>query len=121
MSTVIGMRSSPWTLFGFVGVLLILGLGLVDPQAAMGPNTSVPAAGADTTEEKIYYYVELSTGGASFFVTINDTPFMQATSAGGEAMSSPANARHCLIKRLYERLAQSTGLTKPLWYASTPL
>ncbi|MCS3862946.1 hypothetical protein GGP86_002735 [Salinibacter ruber] len=33
----------------------------------------------------------------------------------------PQDARLCLIKRLCGRLAQSTGLTRPFCYASTPL
>jgi len=65
-------------------------LSTINPNAAMEPS---PPTAEDTTEEKLFYYVELSTGGASFYVQINGTPFMQARSAGGEAMSSPVNVR----------------------------
>lgn len=54
--------------------------------------SSAPAA-QDTTEEGPYYYVELSTGGAAFFVAINETPFFQTTSAGGAFKASPVNDR----------------------------
>ena len=65
-------------------------LSTINPNAAMEPS---PPTAEDTTEEKLFYYVELSTGGGSFYVQINGTPFMQARSAGGEAMSSPVNVR----------------------------
>ncbi|WP_146110021.1 hypothetical protein [Salinibacter sp. 10B] len=57
----------------------------------MESATSAQPADADTTKEELYYYLELSTGGASFYVTINDRHFMQATSAGGQAKASPVN------------------------------
>ena len=50
-----------------------------------------PPADADTTEEKLYYYLELSTGGGSFYVRLNGRPYLQATSAGGRAKSAPVN------------------------------
>ncbi|PQJ33894.1 hypothetical protein BSZ35_04110 [Salinibacter sp. 10B] len=76
-----------------VVALLHLGIGPTGPPVVIESPPTASSADTDSTEEKIYCYVELSTGGASFYVTINDTPFMQATSAGGEAMSSPVNVR----------------------------
>lgn len=62
-------------------------------QVSVEQSSSSASAARDTTEEGPYYYVELSTGGAAFFVTINDTPFFQTTSAGGAFKASPVNDR----------------------------
>jgi hypothetical protein len=68
---------------------LLLGVITTDRHFAVG-SSPVPSAN-DTTEKKLYYYVELSTGGGSFNVTLNGRPYLRATSAGGEAKSAPAN------------------------------
>ncbi|PQJ33895.1 hypothetical protein BSZ35_04115 [Salinibacter sp. 10B] len=57
----------------------------------MESSSTAPPADADTTEEKLYYYLELSTGGGSFNIALNGRPYLRATSAGGEAKSTPAN------------------------------
>jgi hypothetical protein len=70
-----------------VGVLL--GASLANPAIAMEPSPA-PAA-EDTTEEKLYYYVELSAGGAAFRATLNDIPLFETTSSGGAAKNTPVN------------------------------
>jgi len=54
-------------------------------------SSSSVSSTADTTEEGPYYYVELSTGGASFYTTINGVPYFHTTSAGGAFKASPVN------------------------------
>jgi len=56
-------------------------------------SSSSVSSTADTTEEGPYYYVELSTGGASFYTTINGVPYFHTTSAGGAFKASPVNVR----------------------------
>lgn len=75
-----------------VGLPIMLALlPLFNPPVVMESSPTASSVDVDTTEEKVYYYLELSTGGASFYVTINDRHFTQATSAGGQAKSSPVN------------------------------
>ncbi len=59
-------------------------------DSAMESSASASSA-ADPTEEGLYYYVELSTGGGAFRATLNEVPFFQTTAAGGAFKAMPVN------------------------------
>jgi hypothetical protein len=83
-------------------------------------ESSLPARStADTIGKELHYYVELSTGGAAFLVTLNDIPFFETTSAGGAAKSTPVNVdlvgeeNEIHIVAGPTMKSDSTGLTTP--------
>jgi hypothetical protein len=80
----------------FAGVIIWAGVSLFKVQHSDTQTHSMDKKTDQQTNttkqgDGPYYYVEFSTSGASFYVTINDRPHMETDAFGGAFKASPVN------------------------------